>query len=144
MVRVVFDSNIYDKLAADPETIGTIAEKIATGTLVVMVSPIIVDELRESQFGGVPQFFPIQQITEAIAVAGYAIAGLARPSDGVMYEAHRGTSKKSKDAIVAETAESDCDMLVSEDRRCRDRLNRHAKKCKALDYAQFKQWLGTL
>lgn len=144
MIRVLLDTNIYDRLAADQAITSAIAEKIADGTLEVVVSPIIVGELKESQFQGVPGFFPITHITEAVAIVGYAIVGLARPSDGVMYNAHRGDSRKAKDAIIAETAESDCDMLVSEDKRCRSRLNKHAKKCKAVDYQQFIEWLSTL
>jgi hypothetical protein len=106
--------------------------------LEVVVSPIIVGELKESHFQGIPKFFPITCITEAVAIADYAIAGLARTSNGDIYNSHRSDSKKSKDAIIAETADSDCDIFVSEDNRCRSRLNKHADKCKAFDYTQFK------
>lgn len=144
MIRVLLDTNIYDKLAVDRATINTIAEKIAQGVLEVVVSPIIMGELKESHFQGMPTFFPVTNIPEGVAVVGYAIVGLARPSEGVVYNAHRGDSKKAKDAIIAETADSDCDLLVSEDNRCRTRLNTHAKKCKAVNFQYFKELLRTL
>ncbi len=142
MICVLLDSNIYDKLAVDPEMIAIMNKKIAEGRLIVIVSPIIMDELKKSKFGGVPDFFPFTSIPEAVAAADYARADKARVGDGFTYEAHRGDSNKAKDAIIAETADSNCDIFVSEDKRCRVRLDKHAKHCKALDYEQFKRWLG--
>lgn len=142
MTRVLLDGNIYDKLKADETTRRLIYEKIVAGILVVIASPIVVDELNESPFNGLPDFFPVKQITEAIAVAGYARAGLARVSNGEVYDAHRGTSKKSKDAIIAETANVDCDVFVSEDQRCRKRLKEVEPKCLVLSYDEYKEWLN--
>lgn len=136
----MFDSHIYDSLAADPETRLGVARKIALGHFQVVASPIVVDELNDSPFKRAPDFFPVVHVTEAVAVVGYARVGLARLGIGKVYEAHRGQSQKSKDAIIAETAESDCGLFVSNDKRCRERLRKIAIKCRVMDYAEFKEW----
>ena len=142
MVRVLLDGNIYNHLEVDKAARIRIAEMIAGGAIDVVASPIIVDELRESPFKGVPDFFPVTRITEAVFVVGIAVVGLARVGDGKIFNAHRGKSKKTKDAIIADTADRDCEIFVSEDRRCRERLKQAGKKCLALSYADFKEWLA--
>ena len=141
MIRILLDSNIYNCLEADEATRIRILEMITNETIEIVVSPVIVDELRESPFRDVPNFFPITRITESVFVVGIARVGLARVGKGQTFNAHRGESKKSKDAIIADTADTDCEILVSEDKRCRERLNKVGKKCKALSYAEFKKWL---
>lgn len=141
MVRVLLDSNIYNCVEAENTTRIRIAEMIASGTIEVVASPVIVNELRDSPFGDVPDFFPVKRITEAVFVVGIAVVGLARVGDGKIFNAHRGESTKTKDAIIADTADKDCEIFVSEDKRCRERLKQAGKRCSALSYADFKEWL---
>jgi len=63
---------------------------------------------------------------EGIAISGLARSRMARSRAGIMYKDHLGTSKKGVDAIIAHSAHSIGATLVSEDRRCRERLKQLA------------------
>jgi predicted nucleic acid-binding protein len=78
---------------------------------------------------------------EGIAISGLARSGMARSSTGVMYKQHLGASRKGFDAIIAHSAHSMGATLVSEDRRCRERLKRLASSGSAMTYVEFKTWL---
>lgn len=61
--------------------------------------------------------------------------------EGVVYDEHRGESKNIPDAIIADSANALADILVSEHRRCRERLKKISARCTSLDYEQFREWL---
>ena len=115
MKTVLFDCNIYDKLAVDVERCTRIAELIRSGTLRAIATPIVVDELAESPFGGLPDWFPIDVQAENVAVVGFARVGMARLGQGTVYSAHRGSSNNINDGILADSADALADVLVSED-----------------------------
>jgi hypothetical protein len=141
MTRVLLDGNIYDKLEADPPTRELIAELVRDGALSILATPVVVDELREGPFQGVPEWFPVSVECEAVCVIGYARLGMAMISNGHIYDRHRGTSRKFPDAIIAESAHAMADILVSEDRRCRKRLADCSDRCRPMCYAEFCDWL---
>lgn len=141
MTRVLLDTMIYDRLALDHAVRRLVRERIASVAITVVVSPIVLFELKDSSFKGIPDFFPVEVIADAVAIAGHAVAGLVRPGEGKVFAAHLGYSKKSKDAIIAETASSDCDVFVSDDNRCRKRLRRIQTSCKVFNYDEFVEWL---
>ena len=141
MTRVYLDTCIFRKLATDIETQSTIKERVESGRLEVVVSSVLLEELKAGP-GGVPDFFPFTWIPEGVAVAGIAVAGAAKASDGELFKAHLGISKtNTNDAIVSATADLECEILVSGDRRNRGRLNKFGKNCKALTYDEFREWL---
>jgi hypothetical protein len=49
---------------------------------------------------------------------------------------------KLKDALIADAADSDCDFLVTDDERCKKRLNEISQRCRAVNFNEFKNWLG--
>ena len=142
MIRVMLDSHIYDALDADVEMQISIASKVGLNSIEIIVSPTIIHEMSKSPFRGVPDFFPVVQVSEAVAICGHAIVGLCRISEGMIYKAHLGKSKKARDAMITETAEFDCGIFVSDDKRCRERFKRVATNCKAMDFNDFKKWLS--
>jgi hypothetical protein len=81
---------------------------------------------------------------ESVMVWGYWRWGMARWSDGTVYKKHRGESSKIADAIIADSADSLADILVSEDRRCRSRLAAISSRCTAMDYNEFQTWVKRL
>ena len=92
-----------------------------------------------------PDWLPFSAITDSVAVAGIAVAGAARVGDvdGVL-KAHLGESLiNGRDAVIAATANSDADILVSDDRRCRERAKQFAR-CESLTYEQFVERLQSL
>jgi hypothetical protein len=89
----------------------------------------------------VPEFFPVQLEPEAVFVLGHAALGMARLGSGEVFEAHRGESNKTRDAIIAESADKLADVFVSEDGRCRKRLARIATRCRPMNFNEFRLWL---
>lgn len=140
MYSIVLDTNIYDSLAKDQKVREQIEKLVSESKLEVLVTPTINAELEASHFGGVPNFFPVRHISEAMILLGCTKFGLHRLGDGKMFEAHRGRSKQIKDALIAEAVQSDCNTFVSEDDRCRKRLKRLGDKC-CFSYSEFVTWL---
>lgn len=140
--RFVLDGNIYDRLDAEPTVRQQIQALIQMGSVEVVASPVLLAELRRSPFGGIPDWFTVIVNPEGIAISGIARSGMARSSTGEMYKRHLGESRKGLDAIIAHSAHSMCATLVSEDRRCRERLKRLADGGSAFTYEEFKVWVN--
>lgn len=143
MNTVLLDCHIYDKLETDRETCGAVRSLIDRGVIRVIATPMVLDELRQSPFGGIPDWFRVVVEAESVTVLDYAHPGMTMLGDGEAYAAHRGASKKIPDAIIADSASSLADILVSEDRRCRERLKAITTRCKGLDYGEFCAWVRT-
>jgi hypothetical protein len=143
MNTVLLDGNVYDKLQADVKTRRAVQKLISCGLVKVIATPIVHIELKKSPFGGFPNWFPIVLEAENVMVLGYATLGMTRLGEGEVYSEHRGESKKIPDAILADSADGLADILVSEDRRCRERLKRISTRCRGMDYQEFSEWLRT-
>lgn len=141
MKTIILDGNIYNLIDNDGATKKLIHRMIESEKIEVAVPRIVLEELKSSPFKGVPDFFPIKNISDGVAVAGLAIADAVIVGDGNTYSSHLGTSKKSKDAVLAETANNYSDIFVSEDIRCRKRLNNIQSKVKFFNYEEFCAWL---
>lgn len=143
MPKVVFlDGNIYNRLENDSDTREMLAEAVASGLLRIIATPVVVDELAESPFGGVPDWFPVKIEVESVAVLDQWHLGQARLGNGMVFTEHRGNSNKTRDAVIADSANASADLLVSNDRRCRKRLRESSSRCVALDYEEFRAWLA--
>ena len=59
---------------------------------------------------------------------------------GDVLNAHRGESKKTKDARIADSADALAEVFVSEDSRCRKRLAEFSQRCRAMSYTDFRSW----
>jgi hypothetical protein len=140
--RAIFDTNIYDKLIDDEQTCEAISKLIKNDLLRVEVPQTVEDELIESPHKGVPNLFPVKRTSDSVCILDHSKFDDARFGDGTIYEAHQGQSEKFKDAIIADTADSDCNIFVSEDNRCRKRLREFTDKCSCFSYAEFKEWLS--
>lgn len=107
----------------------------------VVATPIVIGELKDSHFRGIPDWFPVDVEPESVVVLRYARLGMIRLGNGEVFTTHRGESTKTKDAIMADSANSLADIFVSEDRRCRNRLSQVSTKCCGLSWLEFRQWL---
>lgn len=139
--RFLLDGNIYDLLAVEAPVQRDILALIRANRAEIVATPVVIGELRRSHFGGLPNWFPVNVVPEAIAISGLARSGIARSSAGKMYRLHLGQSQKGRDAILAHSAHSIGATLVSEDRRCRERLRRLVGVTSALTYHDFRMWL---
>ncbi len=99
MTRIFLDVNIYDKLRDDAEARSHLADGVEGGGVAVVTTPVVANEMKHSPFSGFPPFFPVRIEPEAVVVLGHARLGMARLGSGKVFKAHRGGSKKTKDAI---------------------------------------------
>lgn len=141
MNTVLLDCHIYDKLEIDRETCGAVRDLVDRGVIRIIATPMVVAEMQQSPIRGLPHWFPVAVEPESVTVVGYAVVGMTRVGDGKVFTAHRGDSQKTPDAIIADSAGSLANILVSEDRRCRERLKTISTRCKALDYREFSEWI---
>jgi len=139
--KVLLDGNVYNKLHMDEETRTTLQLLVERGLLRVIATPMVFDELKGSPFGGIPDWFPVTIEAENVTVLDYATLGMTNLGNGEVYSKHRGESKKIPDAIIADSANRVADILVSEDRRCRERLKKISSCCCGMDYEEFCDWL---
>ncbi len=142
--RLYLDGNVYDFLKGDEETRDLLSRCIAEGRVVVLVTPKVRDELLASPFGGIPTWFPVVEAIESVAVLNHWHLGEAALGEGEVFTAHRGGSKKVADAIIADSAASYADVLVSHDGRLRNRFAAIAKERTALDTTDLNTWLKNL
>lgn len=100
---------------------------------------MIAKQLNASPFRGVPGLFSIENIGESILLAGGSAGD--RVGKGVLYKAHMGNSKQFEDALIADAAECDADVLVSNDQRFIRRMQALSKRCKVINFEGFQSWL---
>lgn len=143
MKRILLDGNVYDKLQSDAETCATLRVLVDHGVVRVIATPMVLDELRRSLFGGLPDWFPVAVEAENVTVLDCPPLDMTRLGDGEVYAEHRGESKQIPDAIIADSADALADILVSEDRRCRERLKKISSCCTGMNYEEFCKWLRT-
>lgn len=137
MTTILLDANVYDKLRADGQSRASLRALVDRGLAKVIVTPMVLQGLQRSPFGGLPDWFPVTVEAENLTVLNYAPLGMTGLGEGVVYDEHRGESKKIPNAIIADSANALADILVLEDRRCRERLKKISARCTSLDYEQF-------
>ena len=143
MMKIIFDTNIYDKIELDEAIKSRVSSLVCSNRLCVIATPKVIDELRQGPFRGLPDWFPICYEPESVAVCGHARSGMARLGDGRDYTEHRGGSNNIADAIISDSAAAMADILVSEDQRLVKRFNDLRTHCIAMRYATFREWLFT-
>jgi rRNA-processing protein FCF1 len=143
MKTAIFDTNVYDLLAKDQSTAAIIRSAVESGRLKVIVPRVVAEELQASPFYGVPPLFPIEHLGNTVAHCGLFACG-DRLGQGHVFNAHRGTSNKINDALVADVGDWNSDIVVSQDKRLRKRLNTQSIRCVAISYLEFKEFLTAL
>ena len=141
---VLFDSNVYDRLSTDPDARDMVEKLVAAKAVRIVATPIVVRELRVSPFGGIPGWFPVHVEPEGIAISGIARSGMARAGVGKVYRQHLGESRNGFDAIIAQSAYSFGAILVTEDRRARQRFATISGASRSMSYDQCRVWIGEL
>ena len=136
MIRVLFDTNIYDRIASDPATRELVSALVAQGEVKVFVTRTIAEELRQSPFEGVPAFFPFEYVGNTVGRAGIMCAGDSIGSGSIYYE-HLGESLKNNDAFIVDAASWYADWLVSEDERLLKRASGIVMQAKPMKYQEF-------
>lgn len=109
----------------------------------VMVPSTICRELKVSPFKGVPNWFPTEIIGDSVFLCDYSLTDIDRVGEGDIYNAHKGNSEQFRDAIIADVSNTDADIFVSEDYRCRQRLKKVSELCTSMSFSEFENWLNS-
>ncbi|MBR7996108.1 hypothetical protein KDX08_27030 [Burkholderia cenocepacia] len=115
MIQIVLDTNIYDRLEQDAESVELLLNLIEQQAVAILMPRQVAEELHQRE-AGFPNQFPVEIIGHAVARAGIMRAGDYLGS-GEVYDAHRGTSNSEADAFIVDVAALVGDWFVSEDRR---------------------------
>lgn len=143
LMKIILDSNIYDKLAIDTASQMKIRKLVDEGKIAVIVTSTIFEELLKSPFKGIPDYFKTEYTGNTVGRCGIMCAG---DSIGVgsIFDAHLGSSKKLNDALIADASDWKVDYLVSEDGRLRKRMRNISQNCIVLSYLNFVDMLKKL
>lgn len=137
MPRIILDSNIWNALAGDERARARVQYLVDQRALRVLIPDTLLRELQKSPWKGVPEWFPTENASDSVFVAGHSRAGRSRVSDGGIYSAHKGESRQVADAMLADFASKDADIFVTEDRRARKRYLELVPRGEALTYDEF-------
>ena len=143
MHKIIFDSNIFNKIDDLPQIKERIKKFVDSGEIIVIIPSTIERELNKKPFYGVPNWFKTQIIGDSVFILDYSHLDCDRLGNGNTYNKHKGNSTKIKDAIIADTANRDADIFVSDDKRCRERLKKMSD-CQSLTFIEFLKWLSVI
>ncbi len=144
MINITLDSNIYDLIDVSKDTKKTIRLLIDTGVICIHAPEHVIHELENSPFNGLPDWFVIEEVRDSVFVAGITPYGNGTLGGGRVFDEHLGDSKKYDDAIIADTAHSSSDILVTNDGRFNHRFAKASKSCKVLNFSEFEVLLEKL
>ncbi|MBK1821294.1 hypothetical protein [Burkholderia orbicola] len=116
MIQIILDSNIYDRLEQDAESVELLRDLIEQQVAEVLMPRQVAEELHKRK-AGFPNLFPVKDIGHAVARAGVMCAGDYLGSGGT-FDEHKGASNKHADAFIVDVAAMVADWFVSEDGRC--------------------------
>jgi len=88
MKTIIIDCNIYDELEKDAFTRTRIFDFVKNGTIRIIVTPKVQDELAESHFAGIPSWFPVCLKSEAVFILDHghldqAVLGEVRSTSNI-------------------------------------------------------------
>lgn len=141
MIQIILDTNIYDRLEQDAESVELLLNLIAQQAVAILMPRQVAEELHQRE-AGFPSQLPVEIIGHAVARAGIMRAGDYLGS-GEVYDAHRGTSNSEADALIVDVAAPAADWFISEDRRSLRRFPT-GKRCTPMRYGDFCEKLREL
>lgn len=150
MLRVMIDSNIYDKIAED-NLQGKITALCRRGSIEVLTTHIQLDELSNvlddhyrSQLRSVEaSCVPTDVIAWDVSRWDECKWG-NRAANSLFTELKGDKSKRIRDAIIGTTAENIADIIVTEDVSFSNGLRRVAPNVEVYRYSAFKALLDSL
>jgi hypothetical protein len=145
----MFDSMVYDKIAATPQMVECLNHLSKEGVIVVLCTHIQEDELAK-----IPDEQKRDAITKIITKKVTTSGGVLDVSKwnqftwgnggsgGVRVDDVRSPSKKhTNDALIATTAAKDADVLVTDERRLSNRMKAIKAPCEIWGFDKFKEYI---
>lgn len=108
----MIDTNVFDRLVDDPDALDSVVEAVRERRLALLTTPV-----QEAQIAAVPD--PVRR--KRLRRVPREVVPPA-PAVGAEFAAvQQGRTKHTADAVIAETAWTRCDVLVTEDARLAER-----------------------
>src|SRR5208283_2047979 len=114
MHKIIFDSNVYNQIYRRHDIQEKVKCLINEKRIKVIVPNTVKRELDQSPFKGVPNWFHTEKLGDSVFLFDYSLLDVDRLGNGKVYSNHKGKSLKMRDAIIADCANADADILVSE------------------------------
>lgn len=132
----ILDCNVYDKLDAFPDSLALLTRLIGLGRVSILATPSLWREIEDSPYRRLAESLRVVHVGESVALIGGHIGD--RVGAGRLFHAHLGKSKQMRnDALIADAADHDAEILVSEDREMRKRAKKNATRCMVATFAEF-------
>lgn len=143
---VIFDSNVYDVLADDAVLRSAVMSAIAAGSLRLLTTHIQQDEIAATTDPARRNALSVLlSVAEPAATGGFVIgtsrlgqARLMSEEDAEQFDTHmrNGASDAggTNDALIIATARFEEAILISQDRRCRNRAERAGVRAEKSDW----------
>ncbi len=149
-MRIMLDSNIHDLIVANPAACDAVKRSIEDGRLKLVSTHVQHDELKRA---------PEPKRTTLLEI--YDLAEL-RPTNGAVFDVSRwdqcqfgtdeengsinvlmgGNPKHAEDALIAATASSEADALVTNETRLASKIKRAGFSADVWSWSEFASWLG--
>jgi hypothetical protein len=150
-MRLMLDTQIYDRLAAKPGLIATI-----NGLQHANVASVVSTQIQEDELTGITEPVKASEVAKvrrelvptAGAVYGVSKYGTATYGDGsasgISIDDVRSASKgHTRDALIATSASMHADVLVTDDGRLTRRLRSLSTKCDVWSFAKLESWIAS-
>ncbi len=123
MRRAMVDTMVFDALDADPVGRDTVLDALRHGELELCTTHVQEDQL--AAIADPVRRKALQRLPRRVVPAGGGVAGVLRDGRAVLTDdaagdALRFAPRHAKDAIIADAATGEADVLVTEDRRLID------------------------
>jgi predicted nucleic acid-binding protein len=142
----LIDSNIFDKLIDEPETLELASQLVESGALELLSTHIQADEIaRTPDAERLRRLLrvSVEQVPTYGFVLGSSRLGMARLSESESIESLRkGNLDHTEDALIAATAQFEGATLVTEDRRLAGRAR--ARAIAVISWQEFRDRLNAL
>jgi hypothetical protein len=150
-LRIMLDNNIFDELASDPDTRAMVNELQAVGTIKLMITDAIEEQLAEAHVRKTAQTINLTVISSSGVVwdvskhdqADWADDATEKRLNRVQGNKSKGkqTKKHWIDTLMSVTATNKADVFVSKDKRLKRAVKRtvaeEGLKLQVWDYEEF-------
>ena len=148
-MKIMLDTQIYDRLADRPPLISALNSLQDRTELSVLSTQIQEDELAGMKDAS--KAYEVAKLSRERAHTAGGVYGTSKydtgtygdgSGSGISIEDVRSPSKRhSRDALIATSASMHADVLVTEDRRLANRLKRLSPRCQLWTFSKLEEWI---
>jgi hypothetical protein len=154
-MKIMFDSMIFDKLAAKPNLVDLLKGLVEDGAILVLTTHIQINELadipdeeKRKKLSEIPleittEIVPTSGAIFGVSAYGYSTHGDARDAEISIDDVMAGSPNDVHDALISSTASVHADVLVTEDKGLTKKLKRlnHKSNLKVWDFDTLETFL---